>query len=84
MSLPSQVWSDGISALCANAVERMVRLIGISCFEAVIVAGPPEFKAAHTNVRYKLPTGALSYNRAAANPGSATKLLIHKPWLGRC
>jgi hypothetical protein len=35
-------------------------------------------------VRYKLPTGALSYNRAAAKPHANIKLLIRKPWLGGC
>jgi hypothetical protein len=46
--------------------------------------GPVEFTAANANVRYKLPTGALSYSRSAANRQSNTKVLIHKPWLGRC
>jgi len=52
--------------------------------EILIVRPPPEFTVADANVRYKLPTGALSYNRSAVPARSNTKLLIRKPWLGRC
>jgi hypothetical protein len=50
----------------------------------LIACRPPEFTAAIANVRYKLPTGALSYNRVAAKARANIKLLIRKPWLGGC
>jgi hypothetical protein len=70
--------------LLPYAVELIFRLIGESSFEHVIVSRPPEFTAANANVRYKLPTAALSYNRTVAKARSNTKLLIRKPWRGRC
>ena len=72
------------SARTVRLDARSIDVTTVVTIAQEIVRRPPEFTAANANVRYKLPTGALFYNRSAVKARLNTKLLIRKPWLGRC